>query len=152
MSECWAKAIPATLRSTITLRWPSSWNVPWTTRTFTENLFFRFENAVPCLHPPKSGARSSAWCKGRSGLDVPGRDRVAQVVRVELVEQLAAGLGVGVHQERDRRAARWGQLHVVPHVMGEPVHLPAAGEALARGAYLGVVERQFSRRLLERHL
>src|SRR5256714_11770880 len=91
--------------------------------------------------------------RAASGAELARGDGVAQAAGLELVAQLAVRLGVYVHEVRQRRRLGGvGKREIVAHVVGEPVHLPAAEEALARRAHLLIAERQIAWRLLEHHL
>src|SRR5689334_16848057 len=92
--------------------------------------------------PPSQGFKSAAAAKLAATKSNPARkdlsleftrgDAVFDAVGVELVEHLAARLGVDVHEIRQLGTGRVQQLQVVAPVVGEPVHFPAAEEALAR--------------------
>src|SRR6185503_10787619 len=85
----------------------------------------------------------------RLGFQLAGGDGVFEIVRVQAVEALLAGLRLGIHQEAYRRTTRAGKLHVVRVVVREPVHLPGAEELRSHRRYHGIGERGRLRLLLE---
>src|SRR6185436_5136038 len=85
-------------------------------------------------------------------LDLPRRDRVLEVVRVERVESFLAVLALRVHQEADRGPALAGQPDVVRLVVREPVHLPGAEQFGAHRRYDRIGERSRLRLFLEHDL
>src|ERR1700761_7436737 len=85
---------------------------------------------------PGSGARESWKPDGLnddySSGQLGRRDRVGEAGRIEPVRDPVARLGIGIHQETDRSALGARQGEVTREVEPDPVHLPAAEQALAQ--------------------
>src|SRR5256885_2934351 len=125
-------------------RWPRNSTRPPSPGSRRDGASRRWRRPVPAAAPPPPGARQRA-----APSDLARRDRVLEVVGIELIQPLSARLAVRIHEERQLGAGRIGQLDVVARIESEPVHLPRAEEALARCLYLGIFETELSGRFLE---
>src|SRR6185436_4136356 len=85
------------------------------------------------------------------GLHAAGAELVAEAVGLELIEPLAPGFAVDVHEVRQlgRFYRRAGQRDVVRHVVRKPVHLPATEQALTRRFHLCILDWQVAGGLFE---
>src|ERR1700736_166326 len=85
------------------------------------------------LHP--DGRPSAQNARARTALlrpfpsavrtrDLPRRDLILEIVRIEAVESAFARFRLWIHEKTDRRAVRTGQSDIVCEIVCQPVHLP----------------------------
>src|SRR4051812_15393631 len=67
---------------------------------------------------------SATAASTRSQPDLARGDLVLEVIRIQRVEPAGGGLGLRIHEERDRATRGPGQRHVMREVERDPVHLP----------------------------